>query len=303
MTHRHRRFIFWTFVVIFFVLTFFISLYAVGYRVNLTWPLRFDQILQKTGAIFLDSEPTGAFINITDKTPQRVLDNTSSQNNKQLKTPAKLKSVLPGNYEVTINLDGYWTISKNISVYPGETTYIEHITLFKKNLPAKIIDAGLQAVELTDDKNHLILKAEKKIINLKTESEENVLLKSTPSSTIPNIIPNKFKDVKYYTPINNNEFLYATDFEIYHFDINQNKKSLVTRTSEIITGIIWQKDNYLIYSSAKNINLLNLNDKTQFTRLISLEKIMPPVLSADGDILYFTAKIGLQESLYKLSIK
>jgi len=303
MTHRKRRFIFWGFVVIFFITTFLVSLYAAGYRLNLTWPLKFNALLQRTGAIFLSSTPSDALVDIIDKTPQRLLDNSYLQNDKHLKTPAKLKSVLPGNYEISISLEGYWTVTKNINVYPSETTYLENLILFKKNLPLKIIDTALQNIELTEDQKHLILNGTKKIINLKTESEENILLKSTSPAKIPNIISDKFKNIKYYAPINDNNFLYATDFEIFHFDINRNQKNLIARTSEPLTGIIWQEDNYLIYSTEKNINLINLNGEKQFTRLISLEKIMPPVLNADGDILYFTAKLGQQEALYKLFIK
>ncbi|MEI7452439.1 MAG: PEGA domain-containing protein [Candidatus Falkowbacteria bacterium] len=302
MTHRHRRYIFWSFVVIFFITTFFIFLYAAGYRLNLTWPLQFNQLLQKNGAIFLGSEPSNANVQIIDKTPQRIVTDPSITG-KEFKTPAKLKSVLPGNYEVKIELEGYWPIIKTINVYPGETTYLENIYLFRQNLPLKVLDAKLQNIELTSDGNHLILNADKKIINLKSELEENVLLTSNPLINVPDIVQDKFKSIKYYSPINSNEFLYADDFSVWHFDINQNQKALVARSSEALTGIIWQKDNYLIYSTEKNINIVNLNGERQFTRLISLEKIMPPVLNAAGDTLYFTAKLGQQEALYKLFIK
>jgi hypothetical protein len=302
MTHRHRRYIFLSFVGIFFVVTFLISLYAAGYRLNLTWPLRFDTLLQKNGAIFLASDPVNATVTISDKTPQRItLD--ASVTGKEFRTPAKLKSVMPGNYEIKISLEGYWPVIKNINVYPGETAYLENISLFRQNLPLKIMEAKLQTLELTTDGNHLILDADKKIINLKSEQEENVFLESTPSTTIPSIIQDKFNSIKYYAPINSNEFLYADDFSIWHFDINQNQSTLIVRSSEVLDGIIWQNDNYLIYSSDKNINIVNLNGEPQFTRLISLEKIMPPVLNASGDTLYFTAKLGSQEALYKLYIK
>jgi hypothetical protein len=97
--------------------------------------------------------------------------------------------------------------------------------------------------------------------------------------------------------------VYATDWEISLFDAKENKHTLITRLSQKITNVIWRPSNYIIYSTENSINIINLKDRENPTTLISLNKISAPVLSRDGNVLYFTAKIGNQEGLYKLFIK
>lgn len=106
--------------------------------------------------------------------------------------------------------------------------------------------------------------------------------------------------------INDNKLLYSNDFEIWLYDLNNHKKTILTRISEPITGIIWHpSNNYVIYSTDKSINIIELDEreKRNITELICLDKISSLNLSQKGDILYFMAKIGNQEGLYKLAIQ
>jgi hypothetical protein len=304
MTHKIRRFIFWFFVLIFLLATTVISLYGAGYRFNLTWPLKFNQLLQKTGTLILDSRPQGATIVLVDKTQERLFGKNTNKIKDNLTTPYKLKNILPGEYEVQFLLDGYWPFTKTVGVYPNEATYFEDAELFRQNLPLKIIDTNLQEIKLTDDKKYLILTDSKKIIDLETEMEAEIKVDgNTVTTKKPDMNIIKSNDIKYIAWVSDNEFMYANDFEIFTFNIDSNSKSLITRISEPITGILWQPSGYLIYSTEKTLNLINLKDWSEYTQLISLEKIMPPVLNNSGDTLYFTAKINNQTGLYKLAIK
>jgi len=304
MTNRVRSFIFWIFFAIFVVATSLISLYATGYRLSLSWPPNFRNLLQQTGTLILNSKPEGATIFVTGNNPPGLLQKYFSSKPSQYYTPAKIKNVLPGEYLVRFELAGYWPYEKKLRVYPGEATYMEDVDLFRQDLPLKIMDAKTQAIKLTSDKKYLVLTEDKKIIDLQKETETQIALNAgtlkQPEDSDKIIKP---KDVKYLSLISSNLLIYATNWEIYLFDAKTNEHTLITRLSEPITSVAWRTGGYIIYSTPNSISVINLKDRENPTTLIKLEKMSAPVLSQDGNTLYFTAKIGNQEGLYKLFIK
>jgi len=299
---KTRRLLFISFSIIFVVLTVGISLYATGYRLNLTWPLKFDQLLVKTGTLILSTDPNGARVELADKNSWSILEKYFAQKNNNINTPAKVRNLLPGQYEVNMTLDGYWPFTKDIWINPGESTYLEKVILLRNDLPVKIFDAKIQPITLLPDKNYLSLTADKTIIDLRTEATTTAPATSTVKTNYPDITLIKPADVKIITWINNNEFIYANDFEIYHFDINANSKYLITRVSDPLTAVIYWKTGYLIYATAKEIDVLDMKDNN-VTPLLKLENMSAPILNGAGDTLYFTTKIGTREGLYKLAIR
>lgn len=299
MTHRFRKTLFWIFFIIFLVMTTGISLYATGYRLNFS-----DNIsLQRTGMLMIASDPKGAKIELKNLSREKY----SQQLNKKLAnitTPAKVKNLLPGDYEATFQLDGYWPIIKKINIKPGEASYLEDITLFKNNLPLKIMSLDFQEMELSQDEEHLILKGDKKIISLKTEQEENIALSEEQATSSPEEAKLIEKEqIKEYDKSNAQEIFYTNGLEIYKLNIQNGEKTLIARLSQKIEKVIWHQDGYLIYSTPSEINIINLKDWRDITRLINLEKISPPIMNKAGDTLYFIAQIGGQSGLYKLAIK
>ena len=282
MSRKIRRTLFFFFVLLFLTLTPLISLYATGYRINFTWPLKFDQLLVKTGTLILETKPTGAVVTLTNNNQWHFLEKYFKSG--QITTPLKIKNLLPGEYNLTLTLSGYWTFNKTVDINPGESTYLNKIVLFRQDLPAKVLDAALQPLELTADKNHLALMTSQEIVDLKTETTTTDLAWPPTADTAshPDITLIKPSDAKLIAWVDDNQFLYANDFEIYRFYIDSGYKQLITRLSQPLTGLIYEVGDYIIYST---------------------EKISPPILNAKGDTLYFTAQIGTQEGLYKLAIK
>jgi len=304
MTIRIRNFIFYSFCTIFIVATALISLYATGYRFNLSWPPNFKNLLQQTGTLILNSKPEGATISVVDHNNQDFFQKYFFSEPSQYYTPAKIKDVLPGEYLVRFELTGYWPYEKKLRIYPGQATCLEDVNLFRQDLPLKIIAGKIQEIAMTNDNNYIILKDDKKIIDLKTETEAQISLsENTFKKTIDIASIIKPKDVKHISQISSNLLVYATDWEIYLFDSKENKHTLITRLSEQITSVSWREGGYVIYSTPNSIQVINLKDRENPTTLIKLEKISAPILSTKGNILYFTAKIGNQEGLYKLLIK
>ncbi|PIT95402.1 hypothetical protein COT98_00025, partial [Candidatus Falkowbacteria bacterium CG10_big_fil_rev_8_21_14_0_10_39_9] len=89
MTIRIRNFIFYSFCTIFIVATALISLYATGYRFNLSWPPNFKNLLQQTGTLILNSKPEGATISVVDHNNQDFFQKYFFSEPSQYYTPAK----------------------------------------------------------------------------------------------------------------------------------------------------------------------------------------------------------------------
>lgn len=177
MSKKLRNFIFYFFIVLFIFGTTSLSLYASGYKFNLSFPLEFNRLLVKTGMLALDSNPKGATIYINNKTKSA---NTWRPWKKELlKTPTKIKNLIPGQYDITIEKAGYWPFSKTISIESGLTTFYEDISLFKSDNPSiKALSEDLndeEKIYLSPDNNFLYLEKSARIINLNQDESSNIL--------------------------------------------------------------------------------------------------------------------------------
>jgi len=173
MTLKIRRILFLFFVIIFFVVAPWLIFYAAGYKIKLSWPPDFRQSLQKTGMFIFDTSPRGAKIFIDNKPSQLFLQKYFNKEQSYIKTPAKIKNILPGEYNIRLELDGYWPWEKKLKIEPGQTTYAEDVYLFKKNLPSQITSLipeeknfsrlPIRKIEPSPDKKYFFILNEEKI--------------------------------------------------------------------------------------------------------------------------------------------
>jgi hypothetical protein len=106
--------------------------------------------------------------------------------------------------------------------------------------------------------------------------------------------------------INDRLLLYSNEFEIWLYRADTFSNVLLTRISSEIDSLLWHPtDNYIIYSTANNINFLELDDRDRYniTRLSELESIGSPILTRNGKKLYFYARIGNQEGIFEQYIQ
>ncbi len=174
MSKKIRDYIFFIFVLSFIVGTTIISLYASGYKFNLSWPPHISRLLIRTGMIVVDSAPRGATIYLNDKPAASFSLNPWSK--QYLTTAAKVKNVLPGEYTLKLERDGYWPLSKKISVYSGQTTFAENINLFRDDLPFFITAATTSEIALSANYKYLYIAGPGKIITLKNNEEKTLPL-------------------------------------------------------------------------------------------------------------------------------
>lgn len=170
MTLRVRRILSFIFIFLFLSVTPAIMLYAAGYRLG-----KIGLSIQRTGMFIIDSRPKGAKIFIDGKTPATWPGSIFNKNN-FVTTPAKIKNLLPGEYDLKLELDGYFSWQKKLTVSPGASTFAENIYLFKNDLPAQIISADLESIRLSAGKNLTAVLFPDKItfLNLSDESQKSI---------------------------------------------------------------------------------------------------------------------------------
>lgn len=238
-----------TFVFLFLIMTVGLSLYASGYKFNLSWPPKFNRLLQKTGMLALATEPTRATIYLNNK-PQKDLS-LNPWKNDYLLTPAKIKNILPGEYELRLEQAGYWPYKQKIRINSGETTFVEDVNLFKNNLPLIILASPETNLIQSLDKKYLYLQSSKKIINLKTELVQELV----------------FSEKSDGIWLKNNKLMAAGNF----FD--PTKGSNDTSYADLIGAgaTDWyyeESSGNLYYKNNKSINHLAINNKLN-TQIIS----------------------------------
>ena len=110
-----RRVTYSFFLLLFFIVTPLLILYASGFRYN------FDiGMIEKTGAFYIKSYPRNAEIYINDLKSKH-------------KTPKQITNLAPGTYTLKITKNNYTPWQKKLSVYSGETTFVEDVVLFLEN--------------------------------------------------------------------------------------------------------------------------------------------------------------------------
>jgi hypothetical protein len=111
------------------------------------------------------------------------------------------------------------------------------------------------------------------------------------------------KNVTSWQWLDEESLLYSNNWEIYFFSLKTGTSSLLTRVSEEIVKIIWNKnDEYLIFSTTQSLNAFDLKTGI-ITAIFKTEKIASPVLDDKDGILYFWAQIGQQEGLYRIFLQ
>jgi hypothetical protein len=449
MSYRFRHWLFNLFVGLFIVLTLYISLQASGYRLSFSWPIRINRLLQKTGLLVTATTPKGALV-VLNGQPQSNFSGLFARGQENaVRTPAKINNLLPGVYELRLELTGFWPFTQNFTLHEGESIYFDTVALLPQNQPlavattsslglqaepngsylfldgekrilditkneffpldassaapfrfadnnrvlagAKIFDAGsrqllsdlgsaigqrpsatrlygsdyyylsgggLYHYSLKDQSGDLLYDAaaarteildylrlndrlalitkdrngqktfiriyDSRDFSLKNERElpsggnyqfldqggPDMQLYEPKSKTLYLIDPSlnapilaALDNVKYYAWAGSGRLIYANDLEIYDYDIRSGNRRLMTRLSAEITGLAWHPRNYLLYSTADSIKLLNYEGSAASLQLAAAENIGALYLTPTGSALYYLAGKDGQKELYKLPLE
>lgn len=151
MSLRTRRFLYAGFILSFLIITPLVSLYATGYKIGSGFHV------QKTGILIIDSKPANANIYLNNKIQRNFLKKLYTKEKSVITTPAKIKNLLPGEYDVRLELPGYWSWQKKLEIKSGQSTFAENIFLFKHDLPAQLESGEFSYLDISPDLSSALL--------------------------------------------------------------------------------------------------------------------------------------------------
>jgi hypothetical protein len=284
-------------VAVFVIATVIISLYASGYKFNLSWPLKFNRLLLKTGMLIVDSSPNNASIYLNDREQTNRL--ILPWKKKAITTAAKIKNILPGEYNLRLEREGYWPFQKKITIYSGQSTFAENINLFRSDLPFLVATSTASQLSLSTGKKYLFINSADKIIDLKNSGE--IIINSTATSTgLINplgpgqwlktseqlltsgqlIDPSNNRRVNYQDIIGQNttnwfddeatnHLYYQFNNSLAYYDISKKTSQVIFSTGQLIDYQPINGDVFLIAKQDKKISLFRYELATDKTTLVA----------------------------------
>lgn len=143
MTRKTRRFIFYTFIVLFIILAIGVILYAQGYSFD--WQ---KKSLTVTGAFYFKSYPKDADIYI--------------DNEHKGKTDRYIKRLFPGEYDIKISKPDHHDWQKTLKIDSKVVTEVKNILLVRKEpLINQIIDYNVRYLSFSNDNKKAIYLTDK----------------------------------------------------------------------------------------------------------------------------------------------
>jgi hypothetical protein len=278
MSLRTRRILFILFIIAFLIITPLVISYAKGYKLVFG-----KKLFQKTGMLILDSNPEGAKIYLNNKPQQLFFKKIFKNEESYIKTPAKIKNLLPGEYRVKLELEGFWGWEKKLTIEPGLSTFAEDINLFKKNIPLLLVSGKINQASVSLNEKYLSLFKDDKIdiINLNTETRIDSLEKKYDHK-------NPSRNILVWSPDNKKIIAGNLLFEI-------NSKKQPVNLSKILkidaNNVGWSegRNDEIIYSHEKKD--LPVGERTSITTFnISTKKFKE--LARGAKIADFFAKNG-----------
>jgi hypothetical protein len=164
-----RKILFYLFFGLYLVLCPMIILYALGY----IFTPKVEEGFAKTGLIHIETLPPNAFISIGNK---RYLE----------RTPATIRNLLSGPYDVKILLHGHRPWEREIKVEPGKAVNLEKVLLVPQSVKTRILAAeSFEDLLPVPGTRYLLLKGaghagDLKIFDWKSEVLRSILPEAAP---------------------------------------------------------------------------------------------------------------------------
>lgn len=229
MTLRTRRIIFYTFTLLFIIVGLGVVFYSQGWRINIqnckikSLPRSEDLFLlrglkgcrvvfQKTGAIFIETQPKGVVIKIDEK--------TFKDKSGLIQSGTLISDLLPKTYRLKVEKSGYLPWVKNALVKSSLVTEFPKIVLIPEKTEKKL-------VILPKTINNFWLNSQQKIV---FKNKENLYFYPSLAETEEKILiqPNKLKGDEFISWSGDNNKIIVRDSKnqtYYLYEINNLSKT------------------------------------------------------------------------------
>lgn len=292
-------------------------LYTAGYSFN---PKRFSFV--QTGTLSVNSRPEGARVSLDG----RPLADA---------TPTRAARLIPGIYEVKVELPGRHPWQKLLEVKSGRTTLAEFVELYPIAVPERILEGEVTHVAPAPDGSKIfVVMRNRRTLMLTSGASERVTLPQLPvapekldwSRDNPGYLVGVAASSTYLVdptagrvvavrPISLDEqsprerLVIETDgFDVRIRDLTvvDAPATLITRLGSGVSDVVWNdaRTGLFIASGGKLLAIeLDDRDRRITTVLADMTDIQKIALSADGRTLYLAGRIGNSSGLYRLRVR
>jgi hypothetical protein len=287
-----RRIIFFSFCLLFLIISPLVILYASGYQID--WRHLFTPLaVQKNGMTIINSEPAGADIYLNNQQVHLfsnflARDIIPSEGN-AVRTPAHIKDLTPGAYDLRVEIPGYWPWERQINIFPGQITHVLDINLFKKSSPELLAQVISQPIYLSPNNKKIFLSAAGELFDLKSQTLGNAIASGSASSTavswstdsnrltidknllnlknpdknlaLDKIIGTGITDLKWNNEMDKIYYQYKNSIDV--FDLNNKTNQTIVKENNILDYEIVNNNLYYIVQNGVDVELkfYSLNDK------------------------------------------
>ncbi len=250
MSKKLRDWLSIIFIILFIVLTTFTFLYATGHRFAWRWPPRFDQILQKTGMLIIETTPSEAIIFLDDQEKNTFF--WRELKSAPLTSPAKIKNLLPGEYKIRLEKEEYWPLERTIKIYPGQTTYLTNIFMFRRSLPLNIFSGDPQSLNLSPNRRIILLP----------NSATAISLRNNDLISLP--ITNNLETIQW----SKDGKKIMTQGKVYNLETGQLITDLMTNLGTQANNLYWDENtNKVFYQYDNGLAYLTINQQSSVNLL------------------------------------
>jgi hypothetical protein len=292
MTITLRRIIFYSFCLIFLIVSPLIILYASGYQID--WHHLFTPLgVQKTGMTIIHSNPSGANIFLNGKQAQyfsnALFQRFIPMQKNDIKTPANIKDLAPGSYDLRVELPGYWPWQRRIDIFPGKITHVLDVNLFKDTSPQRLAEVKSQEIFLSPNNKKIFLPAVGQLFDLKSQALDKISSISFATSTaatwsadsgriaagktllnlknpaknlqLDKVIGADITNLKWNDELDKIYYQYKNSIDV--FDLTNESNQTIVKENNVLDYEVKNKTLYYVVQSGLNAKLefYSLNDK------------------------------------------
>ncbi|MFA5156555.1 MAG: PEGA domain-containing protein [Candidatus Omnitrophota bacterium] len=284
-----------------FYLSVFIFLIGLPVILSSAFSYKFDRRtlkFTKTGLISLKTQPAGASIFLNGKLLQE-------------KTPATIRDVLPGDYNIKLELADHYSWAGEVGVKRNIVTLLDKIILFPLRPDVKQVNKEQFDFYWVDEEKGMIYYAD-----YEEHSVYSTDLEGTYSEKVADFVRLNPPAVKWKLSPDRKKILYFNrrQIGIAYLDSDQEPAAqrqafIIEHTQGPIEDVFWHSDNYhLAVVSNRNLEVIEAEFNSQPVVLVKLNKPGAHAFFNDrADTLYFidSQKAGdgkVYENLYKLEL-
>lgn len=282
MTLNQRRVLYTAFILLFFTLTPAVSFYAAGY--NFDWQ---TGAIQRTGIIIVETVPRGAVVSLANRLDAQynwLYDIVYSD--VVLETPEKIRNLLPGEYEVRLEKEGYLPYERVVRLNGGETIVLSDIPLFRKPEPQAVITQPVLAVATAPNNRRLAALTADTLHIIETGSQRQVTGSAVTTDRIA------FDSLAWSA--GGSRILQAEgDFAVYNADTARQEFSLAQLLGRPVQLAQWDAGSDIVLYTLAGSTLYRIDANTQL-----IEPVVPDIAGVqaiagrDGTIYAVTREQG-----------